>query len=345
MSFIRAILYPFSFLYGLILAIRNLLYNIGVFKITQLPVKIISVGNLSVGGTGKTPHVTLIAQNLKTHKSAIVLRGYGRKTKGVIAVDATKTIDEVGDEALTYFYFFKEEIPVFVAESRVEGVKAVLKKHPQTEVVILDDAFQHRSIFRDVNILLVDYNRPFWKDSVLPSGRLREFPWGRKRADLCVVTKVPNDLSEEVKREFVKRINRGNQLPVFFSKINYGELVSFDQSTSFPKTVKNILLVTGIANSKPLVSFLQEKYVVKQFEFKDHYDFTLNDIRQIHELFDKFAKEDKIILTTFKDFMRLNVEGLKKELSKYPWFYQPIQVEIDDENMFNTHILANVRKN
>ena len=263
----------------------------------------------------------------------------------MIEDDALKQVEEVGDEARSYFSIFKGEVPVFVAESRVEGVKELLNKYPATGVVILDDAFQHRSIHRDVNILLVDYNKPFWKDCVLPSGRLREFASGKKRADILIVTKTPENISVTQKNEFKVKMSKGFKKPIFFSTINYGEMKPFYEKTNEPENIENVLVVTGIANPSPLIQELEKKYKVKHVNFKDHYDFTLEDVKKIHELFDTFAKDGKIILTTFKDFMRLNKERFNDLLSYYPWFYQTIEVEIEQENKLNTLIKSYVRKN
>lgn len=346
MSCLKIIGYPFALLYGLVLAIRNVCFDYGIFKVTRFPISVISVGNLSVGGTGKTPHVAYLVDYLmKSFHTAIVLRGYGRKTKGVLAVDASKSSEDVGDEARSYYADFKEQVPVFVAASRVEGVDHLLKQFPSTDVVVLDDAFQHRHIHRDVNVLLMDYNRPYWKDAVLPAGKLREFACGKKRADVLLVTKTPDDITSNQKDWVKNKISKNFSKPIFFSRIKYGDLVPFYENAVSFKEVKQVILVTGIENPTPLVQHLKKKYEVKHVKFKDHYDFTTQDIQKIHDLFDTFVKNEKIIITTFKDFMRLNNTVFKELLVTYPWFYQSIQVDIEEEETFNAFINNHVRKN
>lgn len=346
-SLLKLIGLPFSFLYGSILAVRNFLFDKGLFKVERFPIPIVSIGNLSVGGTGKTPHVIyFVEQMLKSQHPAIVLRGYGRKTKGVLEVDVTKTVTDVGDEALMYYDKFNHKVPVFVAESRVEGVRSLLQKYPNTSVVVLDDAFQHRHIYRDFNVLLMDFNRPFWKDYVLPVGRLREFRSGVTRSDIVIVTKTPEACENGVKEKMTQKIKRYASKKVFFSQIKYGERIPFfEKNQEYPKQVKAVVLVTGIANPSPLITFLSEKYEVKHIAFNDHYDFTVKDIQEIHNLFDNFAKEEKIIVTTFKDFMRLKNKSFLELIEEYPWFYQPMEVGFEDDDKFERVIDEYVRRN
>jgi tetraacyldisaccharide 4'-kinase len=200
MQFLRYILLPFSFFYGSIMWVRNMLFNLGIKQIEKVDATVVSVGNLSVGGTGKTPHVDWIVTKLKNEiPTAILSRGYGRKSKGFVLVTKHSPAERVGDEALFYKRKHKEDIEVAVSEKRVEGAEKLLILKAKLKLIVLDDAYQHRYIHRDVNILLTDYNRPYYKDFVLPSGRLREFRSGKNRADVVIVTKCPLTINETVK--------------------------------------------------------------------------------------------------------------------------------------------------
>ena len=222
MNKIRLILLPFSWIYGSILAIRNYLYDKGIFKSETISIPSICVGNLSMGGTGKTPHVDYITSHFvsKSVKTAILSRGYGRKTKGVIEVLVNSTSSEVGDEPLFYKTKFKDNTSVYVAENRVKGANELLEKHPKTEVLILDDAFQHRRFRAQVNVLITDFSNLFSNDFVVPAGNLREFRSGKNRADIIVVSKCPENLSKEKKVEIRNSLHFKNE-NIFFSKIQY----------------------------------------------------------------------------------------------------------------------------
>lgn len=335
MFVIRFILLPFSFLYGCVLSIRNWFFDIHIFPVTKVNAKVVSVGNLSVGGTGKTPHVEFLCiHSKKKYKTAILLRGYGRKTKGFLLVDEKSTIEEVGDEALSYALKFKDEVLVAVCEKRVEGAQALLALHPEIELIILDDAFQHRHIHRDCNILLTEFDRPYFKDYVMPIGRLREFRKGRKRADVVLVTKSPTLLSNEEKMAYQKHLKVGSSTQVFFSSIQYGKLISFSQKEELKYTPQEILLVTGIGNPKPLVNELEKKAKVTHLSFQDHHNYTVKDLDTIHKLFNNFVAAEKIIVTTEKDAMRLMNTEFSAQIEAYPWYYQEMTVIISEQETF-----------
>tara|TARA_B100000508_G_scaffold55003_3_gene42690 strand:- start:60748 stop:61740 length:993 start_codon:yes stop_codon:yes gene_type:complete len=328
----------------MILWIRNKLFDVGIKKITQVDTKVISVGNLSVGGTGKSPHVQWIADQLKSKFNVAVLsRGYGRTSKGFVKVNVNSKAQTVGDEALFYKDRFKDDVEVAVCEKRVEGAERLLLQHPNLDSIILDDAYQHRYILRDLNILLTDYSNPYYEDFVLPTGDLREFSSGRKRADIVVVTKCPEDLSGEKKDIITQKLNVGNSTEVFFSSIVYGQFVSFGSKAEFDLP-ERILLVTGIANPKPLEIHLSKIAKVDTLSFKDHHDFTGDDIKRIHNLFDTFAEQNKCIVTTSKDYIRLKNSVHESQVKKYPWFYQDITISIDREEEFLKKIEEHVRK-
>ena len=338
MLILRIILFPVSLLYGLVLGFRNWFFNMGILSITKVDAKVIAVGNLSTGGTGKTPHVDFLLDALcNKHKTAVLLRGYGRKSKGFQLVDEQSTIEQVGDEALNYKNRFQNTIKVAVCEKRVEGAQKLLQKYPELELIILDDAFQHRYIYRDCNILLTEYNRPFYKDFVLPTGRLREFSMGKNRADIVIVTKTPTVIKEKDKKQFIQRLGLKSGAPVFFSSIEYGACVDINTSTS-KSLASNLLLVTGIGNPTPLLNHLKKRANVKHLQFADHHHYTKKDIENIHKLFDNFARTEKVIVTTEKDAMRLNDSNVKSLVNSYPWCYQKIKVKIEDSEQLLKNI-------
>lgn len=344
MQLLRYILLPFSLVYGTILWIRNKLFDWGLKSTEKVNAAVISVGNLSVGGTGKSPHVEWIADHLKDEcKTTILSRGYGRKSKGFVRVLTTSKPETVGDEALFYKTRFKDQVEVAVCEKRVEGSKKLIEAHPNLDAIVLDDAYQHRYIHRDLNILLTDYSHPFYEDFVMPTGRLREFRSGKKRADIVIVTKCPEEISDHQKVLICSRLKLKNTVDVYFSKIKYGGMIPFGSKKDFELPEK-ILLITGIANAKPLEDYLSKIGEVESISFSDHHDFTAADIQRIHNLFDTFAEQKKCIVTTSKDFVRLKNSIHKKAIQEYPWFYQEITVSIDKEKELVNKVLVHVRK-
>ncbi len=336
MYILRKLLFPFAVLYGLITYVRNKLFDWGFISSYSIPIKSITVGNLAVGGTGKTPHVAYIAAIIsKTKKTTILSRGYGRKTKGYFQVNATSTASTVGDEPLQYYTQLAPEVSIVVCESRTEGVKKIMSEI-QPDIVLLDDAFQHRKVKAGFNILLMDYNKPFYKDYMLPSGDLREFTLGKKRADRLIVTKCPENLTNEAKKNICLQ-SGFLDAQVYFSKIEYGNILNFDSQAVNSYGI--VLLVTGIANPLPLYHFLQETNKVELVTFPDHHAFSVTDIQKIHTKFDVLEDSSAIILTTEKDFMRLKSIVTKSELERYPWCYIPIRILLDREEEFVQEII------
>ncbi|RFC53887.1 tetraacyldisaccharide 4'-kinase [Brumimicrobium aurantiacum] len=345
MFLLRIILFPFSLIYGLIMAIRNWLFDRNIKPVMKVDSAVISVGNLSVGGTGKTPHVEYLLRSLSQQfKTAALSRGYGRKSKGFVEVLSSAEVTQVGDEALNYAQKFDGKINVAVCEKRVEGAQQLLQNHPETEVVVLDDAYQHRYIHRDCNILLTEYNKPFFRDFVLPAGRLREFRSGKKRADVVIVTKSPQSLEQRQKDSFIKGLGMPNSVPVFFSEIAYGAMISL-QTKAVKKASEEVLLVTGIGNPQPLIEHLELTSKVTHLKFGDHHDYTIKDIEKIHKLFDTFVSAEKMIVTTEKDAVRLLNSALKTKLADYPWYFQEMTVKIDDESKLLKKIYSYVKSN
>lgn len=293
-------------MYGVITYLRNKLFDCGIIEQKSHSVKIISVGNIRVGGTGKTPFVEYLIKALSPYFNlAILSRGYGRKTKGFIHLQPHHSASEVGDEPLL-IYKRNPNTLVAVCEERNKGVENILKISPKTNLIILDDAYQHRYINRDINILLTEYNRPFFKDRVIPYGRLREYRKGYKRASYIVVTKCP-PLNEKQKQDFVLKLKPLSHQKIFFSNIVY----------KLPYHIKNkenqinlsdykVLLLTGIANNQHIVEYLNSiTQVVDTITFSDHHNFTEKDKIQIKNHYNKFSESNTILLTTEKDAMRL----------------------------------------
>lgn len=335
--FRRILLAPIGWIYLLITSVRNKLFDWNLFKTYPIPGKSICVGNLSTGGTGKTPHVDLIVTELLKHKRtvSILSRGYGRKTKGLLEVKLTSSAEEVGDEPLFYKTKFQENTKVIVAEKRDVGVKFIRKNSSPNDVIVLDDAFQHRAVKAGLNIIITEFSKLFINDMLLPAGNLRESKSSIKRADLIIVSKCPKDISIE-KRDEIKRSINFDSSKIFFSNIEYGIIQSF-ANKEMQEDVENVLLVTGIGNPSPLKEHLEKHYNVSHLKYSDHHDFTEDDIAKIHEKFGNFASRNKIIITTEKDFMRLKKFN-SINLDKYPWYYQPIITIIDEQQKFNLYL-------
>lgn len=293
-------------MYGVITYLRNKLFDCGIIEQKSHSVKIISVGNIRVGGTGKTPFVEYLIKALSPYFNlAILSRGYGRKTKGFIHLQPHHSASEVGDEPLL-IYKRNPNTLVAVCEERNKGVENILKISPKTNLIILDDAYQHRYINRDINILLTEYNRPFFKDRVIPYGRLREYRKGYKRASYIVVTKCP-PLSEKQKQDFVFKLKPLSYQKIFFSNIVYKLPYHIkDKENQINLSDYKVLLLTGIANNQHIIEYLNSiTQVVDTITFSDHHNFTEKDKIQIKNRYNKFSKSNTILLTTEKDAMRL----------------------------------------
>ncbi|MGB0933906.1 MAG: tetraacyldisaccharide 4'-kinase [Lishizhenia sp.] len=335
---LRKILIPISWIYGWIMEIRNLLFNTKIKSIYTSKVPVISVGNLSTGGTGKTPHVDFLTTHFKKKYAVTILsRGYGRKTKGFLLATAHSNAETIGDEPLFYKNKHKEDIQVVVCEDRALGAQKIEKQIKETELILLDDAYQHRKIHRDCNILLTDFNQLFTRDYVLPAGNLREFRKQKSRADVVLITKTPENTTSAEKQKIIKELKL--DVPAYFSQITYGPILpvnNFEENKfgSANDTPTGIVLVTGIANPKPLVEQLEKSFEIDLVSFSDHHQFTPTDISEIHRIFDIFAHEKKAIVTTEKDFMRLLHPSIIKRIQNYPWYYQSIGVEIDQKESF-----------
>jgi len=306
MKAIRYLLFPFAVLYDGVTSIRNTFYEKGVLKSTKFDLPVIAVGNLSVGGTGKTPMIEYLIRLLKDKKVATLSRGYKRKTKGFILLHANHSSSDVGDEPLQFFQKFPE-VAVAVDANRVNGIQQLQRK-VNPEVILLDDAYQHRKVEAGFYVLLTKYDDLFINDLVLPTGNLRESRRGAKRADIIVVTKCPANLSSEEQNRIKSELQSFSDQPVFFSTIAYYKTTKGSNEISLDD-LKNyeVCLVTGIANPKPLLQFLTENNVQVQHErFPDHHEFSSNNIQQIQHRFDQISSSNKLLITTEKDYMRLS---------------------------------------
>ena len=317
MKFLKWLLFPLSLIYHTITTIRNWCFDAGYFSTYIPPVKTICVGNLSVGGTGKSPMIEyLIRSYMATHHIAVLSRGYKRKTKGGIEVLPNMNAEDVGDEPLQFKRKFTN-IKVFVDANRREGIQAILSKYPEINLILLDDAYQHRQVKAQHYILLTTYQNPYFKDFILPVGWLRESRGGAKRAEVIIITKCPETITESQKNEYKRRIKPRSNQQVLFSKIKYSDKIFSNQKQLNLSNFDDFYLITGIANPKPMLEFLKKQD--KTFEhlaYPDHHNFSPVELSKINAL-------EKPILTTEKDFMRLSGK-INQEL-----YYLPIEVELD----------------
>ena len=347
MILLRILLLPFSLIYFLLTTFRNHLFDIGYFPSFRFDIRVIAVGNLRVGGTGKTPHVEYLIRLLKSnYQIATLSRGYGRKTKGFILADEAATADTIGDEPLQFYRKFKDQITVAVGEERALAIPTILFERQNIQVILLDDAYQHRTVIPDLNILLSDYNHPFYKDMVLPSGRLRESRSGSKRADVIVVSKCPENLSESEREEIRSRVQRyAPSSPVFFTGIKYQAPQPLFEA-SIDKDLERILLVSGIANSKPLQEEIKRNYILEKIlDFGDHHSYSEKSIRLILKHFEEIKGNHKAIFTTEKDMVKLKTEPFKKLLAELPVYYLPIEIYFHErKEQFDQIISDSLRK-
>ncbi len=304
MNFLRKIVYPFSVLYGVVTFTRNFLYDIGIFKSAQFNTPTIVVGNLSVGGTGKTPQIEYLIRLLQDkYTIAVLSRGYKRKSKGFVIAKNNVNAEIIGDEPYQLFLKFPKII-VCVDSNRRRGIKELEKLQNPPDVILLDDAFQHRKVRGGFNILLTPYYSLYTNDTMLPTGNLREFALGAKRAQFVVVTKCPDNLTALEQQKITDNLNLQPHQKIFFSTIEYDKKLRGYNEISLTHFVgEKILLVTGIANSKPLTTFLSNENIeFIHLKYPDHYNFNNNDIEKM-KAFNNSLKS--IILTTEKDYVRI----------------------------------------
>lgn len=331
MNLIQLILLPFSLIYGLIASLRNKFFDWNLLPSETYDIPIISVGNLSCGGTGKTPHVEYLIRLLRNDfKLATLSRGYKRTTSGFLLCNNESTYKDIGDEPLQYCKKFKD-IQVSVDENRRNGIRLLKKHFPEIQIILLDDAFQHRYVKPGLQLLTTDFHNLYMEDYPLPSGTLREFRCGAKRADIIIVTKCPRVLSPITKRRITNLIKPRSYQQLFFSFIHYGNLVSLSDHKPVKEKLKfsSILMFAGIANSYPLLEHLKNMCNdLSALEFADHHSYNRKDLERIKEEFDKIFTKSKAIITTEKDAMRLDrIPEYSGILQSLPIYYVPIEIK------------------
>jgi tetraacyldisaccharide 4'-kinase len=338
-KFLRLLLFPFSLIYGLIVLIRNKFYDWGIFSATQFDLPVICIGNLVVGGSGKTPTTEYIVRLLAGKKIAILSRGYGRKTKGFVLADAQTTAQTIGDEPLQYYKKFSQ-VTVAVCEDRVKGINLLKDSH---DVILLDDAYQHRAVKAGFNILLFEYEKILKRQLLLPAGNLREPLRNYHRANAVLITKSPNRVNLMDQIEISRKIDLNLDQKMAYSSLEYGQ-----PSHLFSKEIKadissmQVFLLTGIANPKPLLQYLSALcQAIHQYEYPDHYEFKRHDLEKLRKDFHDHPSKEKIIITTEKDSQRLLGDNLKDLLLDLPIYDLPITISISprDKATFDQNIL------
>jgi tetraacyldisaccharide 4'-kinase len=336
---LRLLLLPFNLPYFLVVLLRNKLFDWGLLKSYAFDMPIICVGNLQVGGSGKTPTTEYIAHLLKDYKVAILSRGYGRKTKGFIVADDSASADTIGDEPLQYYNKLKN-VTVAVCEDRVAGVEQLKQNH---QVILLDDAFQHRRLKAGLNILLFEQNKLQRFQFLMPAGNLRENYGAVGRSQLVLITKASKGLTQSAKQLILKKLPVQRQVCAF-SSIAYLPLRGlYDEVELSPQPkAEYVFLLTGIANTEPLKDHLQTQYAnLINFEFPDHHRFDVVEIAALAKAFEGHPSSTKIIITTEKDRQRLMAAEFKELLLNLPIYYLPITFELDadDKQKFDQKII------
>ena len=344
----RKYLFPFSLIYGIIIRARNWLFDISVLKSKSYFTPTINVGNIAIGGTGKTPHVEYLIRLLSSdYRVSTLSRGYKRRTKGFLIAEKEHSFEDIGDEPKQLKFQFKD-ILVSVDGNRQRGIEQLENLVDKPDVILLDDAFQHRYVKPGINILLTDYSKPYWEDSILPVGDLRDNLDQVRRADIVIVSKTPEAITPMTKRVITKKLNLFPYQNLFFTSIVYGglECITKCEKNILEKDY-TVLMLTGIANPKHLEKHLIEKFKsVETIEFPDHYSFKEGDFDKIIDKFNSIQSENKIIVTTLKDAVRLEDNRNFGKLSEIPVFYQNMEIGFladDEKEEFNKLILKYVR--
>jgi len=348
----RLLLFPFSIIYGIVVWIRNMLFDLHILKSKQFDIPVIAIGNITVGGTGKTPHVEYLARLLKDkYKISVLSRGYKRKTKGFLVAGENPTAAEIGDEPVQIKMKFPE-IEVAVNASRVKGIEAL--KERKNDLVILDDAFQHRYVKPGLSILLIDFNRRIDEDFLLPFGNLRENASEIRRADIILITKTPETLSPIDRRLVMERVKPFPFQEIYFTSFEYGRIKPvFKEKASLVEDfysnheIYTIILVTGIAFAKPIVEFLKTLSLdIKHLKFADHSSYDKSKLNKIINTYKSTNNNKTIIITTEKDAIKLKEISAVDDILIKNMFFIPIEVKfIEKEEEFNEQIMEYVKKN
>jgi tetraacyldisaccharide 4'-kinase len=344
MPWYEPLLYPFAFIYDEVTRIRNKRFDKGKKKSVSFPVPIIVIGNLNLGGSGKTPMVEYMVEMFQDERQIATLsRGYGRKTKGFLLAGPDFGPRQLGDEPFQIYSKYSEKVTVAVGEKRVLAIPKIILAKPQTDLIILDDAFQHRYVKGDFYILLTTFQNPFFRDRVLPLGTLRENADGAKRADLVVVTKTPHSTDEGIKKDYLKNIRRYTNAEVIFSGIRYGKPYPINPIRT--KTHAKVILVSGIANDELFKEEANKLFqVVQIFTYGDHYHYTMKDAEKIKNSIKGY--DDCMVLTTEKDAVKLKNEAFRIYLSEIPIFVLPIKIQMDikDSRLLKDKVLSVIKE-
>jgi tetraacyldisaccharide 4'-kinase len=346
MKSLRWLLFPFSLLYGLVVIIRNWCFDAGILKSQEFDLPVISVGNLEVGGAGKSPMTEYLVRLFKdNYKLATLSRGYGRETKGYLVANTTSTAAEIGDEPSQFKHKFPG-ITVAVCEKRVDGIMNLQKEH---SLILLDDAFQHRAVKPGLSILLFDHSKINEPHLLLPAGELREPFSGRWRADILVISKCPDQLTVTEQAQIAEKVDMLPYQSLFFTSIAYQPLqdlrgnksgVGLDADTT-------VFLLTGIANPKPLVQYIKSyTQELNHHNYPDHHRFSLKNISKLAEEFSACTAQKKVIITTEKDAQRLVEHELLPLVNTMPFSVIPIGVQFlnDDQAQFDQLVKKHVRE-
>lgn len=333
MILVRILLFPITFLYGTAIIIRNFLYKLGILTRTKFDFPIICVGNIAAGGTGKTPHIEWLIEHLQpTFKLAVLSRGYKRKTVGYVLADAFTTPEMIGDEP----FQIKQKHPnihLAVSENRVLGVPALLGDTPDTQVILMDDGFQHLPIQPGYSIILTDHRKLFVDDWLLPSGTLREFRSAYKRAQCIVVSKCPHTLTEAGKQNIRERINPMPHQLVLFSSLTYGALQPLYENQTTISESTEVLAFSGIAHNTLFIEELNRQFkTVHAIPFSDHKDYSEKELKEIAARFKTLTASNKILITTEKDAVKLSSPDAKQILGNIPVYVLPVAVLFDEES-------------
>lgn len=349
MRFVDFFLFPLALIYDGITGLRNRMFDAGLKKSQAFDVPTIVVGNLAVGGTGKTPFVEfLIKHLLPTFGLAVLSRGYGRKTKGFLMAQAGSSPKELGDEPYQIYSRFKDKVTVAVGEERILAIPMILAEKEGIEAILLDDAYQHRYLSADLNILLTTYKKPFFKDFVLPAGRLREGRHNANRADIIVVTKCPEHMeAKEIKffREEISAYTSGEK-PIYFAGLKYGKPYPLNPKFATPGNA--FILLTGIVDPEPIRMELEakQKVVIETLAYPDHHFYSSGDMERISAMYQKHAHKNAVILTTEKDAVKLKDTKLLEMLKNIPVFVLPVEVtmEPNDEEQLLSSLKSMINK-
>jgi tetraacyldisaccharide 4'-kinase len=333
-KYLRLLLFPLSLAYGLVVVCRNKLYDLGLLKSSRFNLPVICIGNLVVGGSGKSPVTEYLVQLLAGHKIAILSRGYGRNTRGFILADESATAESIGDEPMQFYRKFPN-ITVAVCEDRVKGINQLKNNH---DLILLDDAFQHRAVAPGFSILLFEYEKLLKPQFLLPAGNLREPFSGYQRAQLLMVTKAPEQLEAVDKSKCLQQFADSPAGQPVFSYLRYGNLMPLfsgqEQSLTEIPAGNIIFLLTGIANPAPMVAQLvRYSRHIQHYNYPDHHQFSIANIRQlVHDFNNQYPKKEKLIITTEKDAQRLLAVTLKELLLNLPIYYLPIKIALQNED-------------